>query len=89
MEYYKAIYTKEEAKRMENQKVKRIPCHDPVHVREFWAALLVVFNHYLVWELGMFSVLPEGRRPPEEVVKAVQLLGCWRDMAYEEGWAEE
>jgi hypothetical protein len=89
MEYYKPIYGEKEAKRMENQKPIRIPCNDPVRVREFWAAFLVVFNHYLVWELGLFSVYREGRRPPQEVVEAVQLLGCWRDEAHLEGWAEE
>jgi len=63
--------------------------HRALSQPEFWRAFLVMFNHYLVWELPAYGSYPPGRKPPQEVIDAVMLLGCWRDICCEEDWADE
>ncbi|MCY2994745.1 MAG: hypothetical protein NTY19_43825 [Planctomycetota bacterium] len=74
---------------MDNYREKRFAGQRALCTREFWNAFLLVFNHYIIWELANFCVYPEGRRPPQEIVDAVRLLDSWRDVVNEEGWAEE
>ena len=64
---------------MDNYRKKRFAGQQALSQPEFWRAFIVMFNHYLVWELPAFGSYPPGRRPPQEVVEAVKLLGCWRD----------
>ena len=71
---------------MDNKILESIAGQQALSTREFWRAFLIVFNHYLVWEFSTFFPLSHPRRPPEEVVKAVELFGCWRDIAFEENW---
>ena len=61
----------------------------PFPTRELWRALLLIFNHYLVEELGTFRFRPKGKEVPAPVVEAVRLLDCYLDVASEEGWLKE
>ena len=72
---------------METHILEQIAGRQALSTEEFWRAFLIVFNYYLVWEFRRFYAFPESWRPPQEVIDAVQLLGCWRDIAYDEDWA--
>jgi hypothetical protein len=57
--------------------------------RQLWRALLLIFNHYFLEELGTFRFRPKGERVPARVVDAIRLLDCFLDKAIQEGWLEE
>ena len=60
----------------------------PLPTTELWDALIVIFKHYFLEELGRFRFYPDGMRPPAKVVEAVRLLDCWLDVARSEGWLD-
>lgn len=74
---------------MDNYPNKPFVGHQALSQPEFWRAFLVMFNYYLVWELAAYRAYPPGRKPPQEVIEAVQLLGCWRDVCWEADWMDE
>ena len=59
----------------------------PLPTRELWRALLVIFNHYLKEELGLFRSYPDSQKPSDQVIQAVRLLDCSLDFAIREGMA--
>lgn len=69
-----------------NINTKPLSNQAPLPTGELWVALLVIFNHYLVEQLGLFRICREGDAIPEEVVAAVRLLDCWLDVAIENDW---
>ena len=72
---------------METHILDKIAGQQALSTKEFWRAFLVVFNYSLVWELGKIYAQPEQWRPPRDVIDAIELLCCWRDIAHEEDWA--
>jgi hypothetical protein len=60
----------------------------PLPTRDFWKALITIFNHYLVEELGLLRFQPEEQSVSEEVANALRLLDCWLDTAIDNGWVE-
>jgi hypothetical protein len=60
----------------------------PLPTRKLWKALLTIFNHYLVEELGSLRFQPEEHKVPEEVANALRLLDCWLDAAIDNAWVE-
>jgi hypothetical protein len=56
---------------------------------ELWRALHAIFDHFFLDNVGRYPFLPRGKKPPDDVVAAVQLLSCRLDVAAEEGWLED
>ena len=74
---------------MDTYNTRPTEAQPPLPTRELWRALLVVFNHYLKEEFGLFRSYPDGQKPPDEVIEAVRLLDCSRDLAVQEGWLDD
>jgi hypothetical protein len=56
--------------------------------RPLWRALLVIYNYYILEQIGRFRFDAQIEGVPAEVVEAARLLDCWLDIAMDEGWCD-
>jgi hypothetical protein len=66
--------------------VKTTPNSKPYPPVDFWRALYVIYRHFLQREVVLHRLLPEHLRLPPHVLDACQVIDCWRDIAFQEGW---
>jgi hypothetical protein len=58
-----------------------------VPTKDFWRALLVVYNYYLVEEIA--RPYERADRPPRHVQDSLRFLDCCLDLAISEGWMND